>query len=115
MGIIQQNSRFQFHNWTGSGVAATVPSQEDFTSDVSPWLVTDLVDGEIGFNSTDEKVFVRIGGSIKEILTDATPIDNIGSSDLTIDSPGTRKLIMNGALSTDDFSIRNSSDTHDGS
>lgn len=36
---------------------------------------------------------------------------NIGNSDLTIDTSGTRKLIMGGALSSDVFTIRNSADT----
>ena len=37
--------------------------------------------------------------------------DNIGNANLTINVSGTRKLIMGGALSTDIFAIRNSSDS----
>lgn len=39
--------------------------------------------------------------------------NNIGNSDLTISSSGTRKLILGGALSTDEFVIRDSTDSFD--
>ena len=108
MGIIQQNSRIQHHQFSGLGLPATVPSQEDFTNPQTPWLKTDLVDGEIGVNTTDSKLFIRIGGVIIEIPTGGG--SNIGDSDLVIDAP-TRSLTLNGDAAADSFEIKKGSGT----
>lgn len=48
---------------------------------------------------------------IRSFIDGFVPNSNIGTDDLTIDSSGTRKLILGGSLSSDTFEIRNSADT----
>lgn len=56
--------------------------------------------------------FVKTDGA-GNLSFSAISADNIGTSDLTINSAGVRKLILGGSLSTDSFVIRNSADTGD--
>jgi len=49
---------------------------------------------------------------IKYVPQAPAPSNNLGNSDLTIDTAGTRKLIMAGALSSDLFAVRNSADSN---
>jgi hypothetical protein len=67
------------------------------------------VDGEFGINSTDEKVFIRINGTIKEIATGTSY--NIGNSNLTISDSGDRALTLGGSLTSDSFTIMNAAET----
>ncbi len=62
-----------------------------------------------------ELAVVVQGGDTKQISVAnlLAGVDNLGTADLTIDSSGSRKLILGGALSTDKFTIRNSADTAD--
>jgi len=68
---IKQYSRIQNHRLTTTGEVPTVPSVDDVTS--SSFLPTDLKNGEICINTTDDKVFVRSGSSILEISTTSVP------------------------------------------
>lgn len=75
MSIIKQKSRISHHTVDTPSTVFTVPSQEDFTVEgtMFAWNVTDLCYSEIGVNEADDKVYIRIGPSIHEILTSATP------------------------------------------
>jgi hypothetical protein len=67
MAIIVQNSRVSHHTLTTPGLTFSIPAQEDFTLGGSQiWSTSDLCYSEIGVNEADERVFIRVGESIKE-------------------------------------------------
>lgn len=78
MAKITQYSRLQHHTIFGStyaGATFSIPYQEDFSVLGVPtfsWTEYDLGLSEIGVNEQDNKVYIRIGDNINQILT-ATP------------------------------------------
>lgn len=85
--IITQNSRMYQHRITASGSTFTIPVNEDFTS--NEWLATDLGIGEIGINTTDNRIFYRSNNSINELLSNTTKnlyIDKITTETLSVNS-----------------------------
>jgi hypothetical protein len=69
MGIIVQNSRVSHHTITQPGLTFSIPEQEDFTlNGTQSWQSNgaELCYSEIGVNEIDERVFIRVGESIKE-------------------------------------------------
>ena len=75
MSVNTEYSRVSLHGISGAGATFSIPSQEDFTAPgsaaVIPWSSdgTELLNKEIGVNTTDNKIFIRIGGAISEFLT----------------------------------------------
>jgi len=75
MSINTEYSRISLHGISGVGATFSVPSQEDFTDPgsaaVIPWSSngTQLLNKEIGVNTTDNKIFIRVGSTINEFLT----------------------------------------------
>ncbi len=56
------------HHSISSTASFSVPASENFTD--GTWNPTNLVLNEIGVNETTESVFIRIGSSIHQIITD---------------------------------------------
>jgi len=79
MSINTEYSRISLHGISGVGATFSIPSQEDFTAPgsaaVIPWSSdgTELLNKEIGVNTTDSKVFIRIGGTINEFNLSSAP------------------------------------------
>ena len=76
--------------------------------------ISGLSSGTTPLAGTEELPIVQSSSTVKvttQDIADLVSSSNIGNADLTIDSAGTRKLIMGGSLSTDIFAIRNSADT----
>lgn len=71
MSEIKQYSRIQHHRLTTSGQVPTIPVVDDVTD--SSFLATDVKNGEICINTTDNKIFFRSGSSIVEISTTSIP------------------------------------------
>lgn len=65
MAIIQQNSRISHHTVTTPTAIFTVPVQEDFTT--GTWSSLDLCVSEFGVNEADEKLYIRVGNTVKQI------------------------------------------------
>lgn len=65
MGLINQYSRISHHTSTDPVGAFTVPLSEDFTD--GSWDVFDLALSEFGVLEDTEQLFIRIGGTIKEV------------------------------------------------
>lgn len=70
MSIIQQNSRVSLHRITGTGSTPTIPASNDFTDNT--WIASDLMEGEIMFNMTDDKAWFRSDNGIVQLATVAT-------------------------------------------
>lgn len=78
--------------------------------------INNLSSGTTPLAGTEEIPIVQGSSTVKITAQDIADLaggDNIGNSDLTIDTTGTRKLIMGGASSSDEFVIRNSADSSD--
>jgi len=60
-----QYSRQLVRRFEGAGLTPTIPANDDFT--ITPHLNTDVIEGEIIENVTDEKAWIRAGTSIIEI------------------------------------------------
>lgn len=78
MGLIKAFSRLSHHTLTTPGLTFSVPLQEDFTiqGTTMSWTSTDLCLSEIGVNEADQKVFIRIGGTVSQLINSNTgPID----------------------------------------
>ena len=73
MSIKTSYSRISHHAISTPGGTFSIPPQEDFTltGTSSAWNPNgnQLVDREIGINTIDKKVYIRIGNTIKEIQT----------------------------------------------
>lgn len=71
--------------------------------------VDKLIDGDLGIYESQKMTY---GTLLTQLETDNPSwVQNLSNSDLTIDSSGTRKLILGGSLSSDKFSVRNNADT----
>lgn len=70
MGLNTQNARISLHGISGAGSTFSIPPSEDFTDGNWSLFGTELMDREIGINTTDNKAFIRIGGSIHSVLLD---------------------------------------------
>lgn len=72
MALTPQYSRISHHAITTAGATFHVPLGEDFTiiGGTLSWNVTgiELADREFGINTTDNKVYLRIGSNINELL-----------------------------------------------
>jgi len=69
MSIIKQYSRISHHTITAG--TFSVPTQEDFTlSGTGSWDSQDLCKSELGVNEDTNKASIRIGSSIRDIITD---------------------------------------------
>lgn len=81
MSIISAFSRISHHTITIDATGSpsitpfTVPGSEDFTD--GSWTIFDLALSEIGVDEFNEKVYIRIGNSIKEIITDGSIVDSL--------------------------------------
>ena len=81
MAIINQYSRISHHTLSSTGATFTVPSTEDFTT--GSWLTTDLALSEIGVDEGGQKIYMRVGNTIKEIGDGLTVINFTGNTSAT--------------------------------
>lgn len=92
MAVNKQSARIKHHTSTTAG-SFTVPSSEDFTD--GTWDKWDLALSEIGVNSNDAEVFMRIASNIREIaMVHNSPevIQAAVSDETTALTTGTAKL-----------------------
>jgi len=109
MAIIQQNSRISHHTITTPTAIFTVPVQEDFTT--GTWSSLDLCVSEFGVNEADEKLYIRVGDSIKQIqfvgstggaqgLDDVLGIENITNGNNIVLTDGDKLINTDGSFGT---------------
>lgn len=107
MPIIQQNSRISHHTITTPATGFTVPVQEDFTS--GTWSISDLCVSEFGINEFDEKLYIRVGNTVKQIqfvgatggvqgLDDVLAIQNISNGNNIVLTDGDKIINTDGTF-----------------
>ena len=109
MAIIQQNSRISHHTITTPSTGFTVPVQEDFTT--GTWSSSDLCLSEFGVNEADQKLYMRIGNTVKQIqfvgatggaqgLDDVLSIENITNGNSIVLTDGDKIINSDGTFGT---------------
>lgn len=88
------------HRITGTGLTPTIPASSDFTD--GSWLATDLGEGEIMFNMTDNRAWWRSNTGIIELATDLQNLWTQSGTDIVLDVPVTSPFLDPNVLPTND-------------
>lgn len=84
--IFKANARIKHHTLTSDGATFSIPTTEDFTTAATMstgllWTANDLAKSEIGVNSSDKRVYIRIDDEIKEFALFPITSTSSGSDD----------------------------------
>lgn len=86
-----QRSRMITKKNSNTGVVPTIPLSNDHTD--GSWLTTDIYDGEMFLNTTDQKMWYRAGNVIKEVsVNSASTLNDL--SDVVITAPALNETLI---------------------